>query len=451
MSDEPQHFVVIGTVLQAPTPDALQVLANVAVVINASGVITAIHEEVSEAAEEACRSAAYVERLGASERLLPGLIDLHVHAPQWPQLGTGLDLPLEQWLFDYTFPLEAKYGDTGFAEAVWSHMVPTMLCHGTTTAVYYATTHVGATQLLAETCVRYGQRAFVGRVAMDHPEGTPSWYRDVDAAAGIANSESSIESIRDVAGKHGLVAPIITPRFIPACTDELLMGLGELAARTQTLVQTHCSESDWEHNYVRERYGRSDTEMLKHFGLLRSNTVLAHGVHLGDDDLALVRGSNAGVAHCPMSNSYFSNAVFPARRALAMGVNVGLGTDISAGTDVGLLRQCVHAVTASRMLEDGVDTGRDAKDRGVAQSRIDIVAAFHMATAGGANTLGIKAGTIAVGNQFDAFVVVTSISDTGMRIYEGVDGEDRVFEKIVRLAGPRNIPIVWVAGQRVIQ
>lgn len=447
VSNVETQCVVVGTVYQAPTPNALEVLSDVAVVVGASGLITDIFPSASQEAGTVIRSAQHVVRLGASERLLPGLIDTHVHAPQWPQLGTGLDLPLEQWLFDYTFPLEARYADPAYAQSVWGHMVPTFLRHGTTTSVYYATTHEESTRLLAETCVEHGQRAYVGRVAMDHPEGTPEWYRDATAQQGIEDSLRSIENIRALAGNTSLVSPIITPRFLPACTDELLIGLGELAASTNTLVQTHCSESHWEHGYVLERFGRTDTEMLKHFGLLRRGTVLAHGVHIGDSDYDLVKSVGAGVAHCPMSNSYFANGVFPARRALGLGVHVGLGTDISAGTDVGLLKQCVHAVTASRMLEDGVN----GVDGGVADSRIDVVAAFYMATTGGAKMLGLNAGVLAKGNQFDAIVVDVASSDSGMRIDDDIDTDARVFEKIVRLSGPRDISQVWVAGKKVLR
>ena len=444
------HLVVVGTVLQTPAPGQLEILDSVAIVINESGGVVAVHSCESVQARDAIATATSVIRLAPDERLLPGLIDTHIHAPQWPQLGTGLDLPLEKWLFDYTFPLEARYADVGFAEMVWNRMVPTLLRHGTTTAVYYSSIHNEATRLLAEACVRHGQRAFVGRVGMDHSEGTPEWYRDASAEAGIAASGASIDEIRGVAGADGLVAPIITPRFIPACTDELLRGLGELAASTGVLVQTHCSESDWEHGYVLNRFGKRDAEMLVEFGLMRRGTVLAHGDHLCDDDFDLIRGVGAGVAHCPLSNSYFANAVFPLRRAQAMGVNVGLGSDVAGGSLPGLLPQCGHAVTASRMLEDGVDGSRDARERGVPDSRVDIIAVFHAATVGGAKMLGIPAGLIAPGNHFDAFVVKVSDSMSGMHMYDNLDNETRMFEKIVRLAGPADITKVWVGGKQVV-
>ena len=285
--------------------------------------------------------------------LLPGLVDCHIHAPQWPQLGTVMDLSLEQWLFEHTFPLEARYADADFAQTVWDDLVSTLLSHGTTTAVYYSSIHEEATHRLAATCAAQGQRALVGRVAMDHPKGTPEFYRDNSATDSV---EASRRSLRDIRGLGSpLVEPIVTPRFAPACTDESMRGLAELAERENARVQTHCSESDWEHGYAFERYGRSDTEVLDGFGLLREQTVLAHAGFTTISDWEIIKKRGSGIAHCPLSNVYFGDAVFPARRALDADVRVGLGTDVAGGSEAGLLKQCQHAVTSSRHLEDGVD------------------------------------------------------------------------------------------------
>lgn len=450
MNDQRPALAVVGTAYHTPTATALEVLADVTIEVDDAGTIAAVHARGTEGAAAAVRHARRVVRLGGDQRLLPGLVDLHLHAPQWPQLGTGLDIPLERWLFDYTFPLEARFADPAFAAAVWQHMVPTLLANGTTTTVYFSSVHEGATLLLAEHCLQYGQRAFVGRVGMDHLDGTPAWYRDESPAAGIDASRRSIDAIRSLAGADALVRPIITPRFIPACSDALLAGLGELAADTGALVQTHCSESDWAHGAVLQRFGRSDATMLREFGLLREGTVLAHGDHLGDADLDLVAATGAGVAHCPLSNSYFANAVFPARRALARGVKVGLGTDVAGGAHAGVVSQCGMAVTVSRMLEDGVDPALVAADRGVPDSRIDIVTAFHLATAGGGDVLGLPIGRLQPGCQFDAIVVDTAGEGTSaLRVWPEFDSHDRQFEKIVRLAAAADIEHVWVAGKRV--
>ena len=218
---------------------------------------------------------------------------------------------------------------------------------------------------------------------------------------------------------------------------------------TGVRLQTHCSESDWQHHYALERFRTSDTNALAGFGLIRPNTILAHGDHLADSDLDVVRLAGAGVAHCPLSNAYFANAVFPARRALDAGVKVGLGTDIAGGASPGLLPQCAHAVTASRYLEDGVDSARRASDRGVPGSRLAITDAFYMATTGGAELLNQKTGFLAVGRSFDALAVQLNRPGSPLQTWSEIDRGDSIFEKIVRLATPADIQDVWVQGQRV--
>ena len=267
-------FTVEANRFQTPTPDHLE--AGRVVISAVDGEITAVEQSGTEAAQALTEASADHRVLRDNQVLTPGFIDLHLHAPQWQQNGTALDLPLDEWLFTYTFPLEASFADRAVAEAVYPDLVATLLGHGTTTAAYLSSVHDEATVILAETCVAQGQRAFVGRVAMDHPTGTPDFYRDHDAVTGIDASRRSIADIAAIDAGRDLVRPIITPRFAPACTDEMLAGLGRLAEETGTLVQTHCSESDWEHNYAFERFGTSDTEALDAFGLLREHTLLAH-------------------------------------------------------------------------------------------------------------------------------------------------------------------------------
>lgn len=437
-----------GTAYHAPTPLGLEILADVVIAVDGAGCITAVESATTPEGVAAWEQAATQIRLSPDERLLPGFVDLHIHAPQWPQLGTGLDLGLEDWLFTHTFPLEARYADTALAREVWAHMVPTLLSLGTTTAVYYATVHTAATTALAAQCVASGQRAFVGRVAMDHPTGTPEWYRDADARTGLEASAASVAEIRALGS--GLVQPILTPRFVPACTVELLEGLGALAAQTGAAVQTHCSESDWEHEYVLAHHGRRDAQLLADCGLIRPGTVLAHGTHLDVADEQIIAMARAGVAHCPLSNAYFANAVFPAARALRNGVRVGLGSDVAGGSAASMATQAVWATTVSRMRADGVDAARPAEDRGIPDSTIDLATAFHLATAGGAAVLDIPVGRFEVGAIFDAVRVDVERSPNGMRFWEFVDSEERLWEKILRTMGAAEITGVWVEGRQQI-
>ncbi|MDG2427009.1 MAG: amidohydrolase family protein [Acidimicrobiales bacterium] len=429
-----------GTILHTPEKGKLEVLEDRVISTNPLGVIISVAPFTAD-----CRPDVELDK---SKVLLPGLVDTHIHAPQWPQLGTGLDEPLEKWLFKYTFPLEARFADEDFAQRVWQSMVPKLLSQGTTTAVYFSSIHEASTLALADNCLNYGQRAFVGRVAMDHPDGTPDWYRDSSASEGVEASHRSIVDIRSLPNNHGLVEPIVTPRFIPACTDELLAELGKLAAAESVLTQTHCSESDWEHGYVFERHGASDTTALEDFGLLRDHTVLAHGAHLSEQDMHVAAAAGAGVAHCPVSNSYFANATFPLARALESGLRVGLGSDIAGGSQSNLFRQCEHAVTVSRILDDGVDASIPANQRGVANSRIDIPTAFWTATAGGAELLGIPVGILAEGFAFDAIAVdIGANSSAG--IWLEFDDWPRIFEKLIRCSTAADISQVWVDGKEV--
>ena len=166
-------FVISARLMQTPAADRLQVIEDAVIAVDDAGLITAVEPAGSEGGGALLRSAAARLATPPGSVLIPGLVDLHVHAPQWPQLGTGLDLPLERWLFEHTFPLEARYADPSFARPVWADMVDTLLRHGTTTATYFATIDVEAASALARAAVDAGQRAFVGRVAMDHPDGTP--------------------------------------------------------------------------------------------------------------------------------------------------------------------------------------------------------------------------------------------------------------------------------------
>ena len=327
-------FALRGAILHTPARDRLEYRPDARIDIDATGRITAVRD-ATEADADAVQ-------LCDGNILLPGFVDLHIHAPQWQQLGTALDLPLPRWLAEHTFPLEARFADAGYAAQVYDQMVPALLANGTTTAVYFSSIHLMATEILAETCLRHGQRALVGRVAMDHPEQCPDFYRDVSAASAIDDTRALIEIIRALPGNAGRVLPVVTPRFIPACTDELLLWLGALSAETGCHIQTHVSESDWEHGHVLARCGCSDTDALANFGLLTRRTILAHGNFLDDGDVALIHATGAGIAHCPLSNAYFADAAFPLRAALEKGVRVGLGTDIAGGASPSLLELRAH-------------------------------------------------------------------------------------------------------------
>ena len=441
---------IVGTFFHAPTPDRLEVLSDTMIVVDGSGAIAAVI--AAGTAERADLEREYDGRtlhLPAGTYGMPGFVDLHVHAPQYPQLGLALDVPLEEWLNTYTFPLEARYQDLEFAEARYRVLVDDLLANGTTTALYFATQHVEASKLLADICIERGQRALVGKVAMDDALSCPEDYRDADAEAAISGTRAVIEHIRNhPQNSEGNVLPVVTPRFTPSCSDAALSGLGSLAHEYGCHIQTHCSESDWAHGHALARFGVSDAEALDNFGLLTRQTVLAHSNFLTGADLDRVSQRGAGVAHCALSNIYFANSVFPLRAALERQVRVGLGTDISGGPSASMFNACVTAMQSSRMLEEGVDPDLPANQRGRPGSRVSLVTAFHLATAGGADVLDLPVGRLQTGCRLDLIAVDAKQTEGGIRLFETTENE-AIFEKIVHGATRANIAAVWIDGKQV--
>lgn len=428
-----------GTFVHAPVRGEVEVLEDAVISVGDDGRITRIARAVDGVRGDTIT-------VPAGRIVLPGFVDLHIHAPQYPQLGQALDVPLEVWLGKYTFPLEARYADLEFARERYETLVADLLAGGTTTALYFATVHRPATELLAEICLEQGQRALVGKVVMDDPASCPDYYRDTSAQAAIDETRSVINYIRRMPG-NDRVLPVITPRFIPSCTDEALAGLGALAAECGCHVQTHCSESDWAHGHALQRYGKTDTAALADFGLMGRKTVLAHSVFITDRDMTAIAEAGAAVAHCALSNMYFGNAVFPLRKALERGLHVGLGTDISGGPSSSMLEACRATAQASRMLEDGVNPDDSRETRGRPDSRIDMLTAFHLATAGGGVALDLDIGLFRPGYHFDAVIIDPAAEAGTIRLF-GAQASERV-EQILYTASKPNIAATYVGGDLV--
>lgn len=442
-----------GTAFTSSTPQEVSALENCLFCLDAEGVIRRIlkpQDADYDSILAAYKGSEKFRGLAEGQYFLPGFIDLHIHAPQWAQAGTAMDIPLHDWLNTYTFPLESKFSDLDFARKVYQDLVTTLLANGTTTALYFATVHKEASYLLAQICAEKGQRGLVGKVVMDDKKENPAYYRDASTESALADTESFIQLVQELnkTTKQG-VYPVVTPRFIPSCTDEALAGLGELAKKYGTHIQSHCSESDWEHNYVRERMGKSDTFAHYEMGLLQDKSVMAHAVFLSDEDADLFAETGTAIAHCPVSNVCFSNGVLPAARFNRKGIDIGLGTDVSGGFSPSLFDNIRQAVISSRMLEEGVDPSLPAAERGLPQSRITANEAFYYATAGGGQGLSLPIGRLEENYIWDVQVIDVNVPNAKLPLFdEGISMED-LLHKILFLSRPENIREVWVQGDCV--
>ncbi|WP_314407267.1 guanine deaminase [uncultured Gemella sp.] len=384
--------------------------------------------------------------------ILPGFIDLHIHAPQWPQAGLALDDELSYWLNNFTFPLESKYQDLDYAREVYSDLVKTLLANGTTSAMYFGTIHNEATLELAKICASYGQRGFVGKVVMDDKTMNPDFYRDNSTKEAIDNTEKFILDVQTLAKDvfQG-VYPVITPRFVPSCTDNALLELGKLAKKYNCYIQSHCSESDWEHNFVIERFGKRDSEVLDQFGLLTDKSVMAHGNFINSEDADIFKKQKSSVCHCPISNSYFANAVFPVNQLKKQGLNICLGTDISGGFSPSLYDNIKHTVMASRMLNDGVDNKLDANNRGTNNARVSVFEAFYLATTGGGEALKLPLGIFKEGYICDFQVIDINSPSNKLPKYLDNEEDKHLLQKILYLSTSENIREVWVQGKQILK
>jgi len=387
--------------------------------------------------------------LKPQEFLMPGMIDTHVHAPQYQFTGTATDLPLMEWLDQYTFPAERRCADTDFAAALYARLVCKLLSHGTTTAVYFASIHLEATKRLVDACRAAGQRAFVGKVSMDRHGSEEYEERTADA---LQDAEAMVDYCHayepDVSHPiDRLVNPVLTPRFIPTCSAALLSGLGALYRKhceRGCWVQSHIAESHDEMAFVEALHpARRDADIFDEAGLLTAHCVMAHGVHLNEAELKLFAQRGAAIACCPLSNVYFAGADLPLVKVQSAGVRVGLGTDVAGGYSPSLLSAIRTAVIVSKV------HARTAGD----EAQVTYSRALWTATMGGALALGLEdhLGSFAVGKQFDA-VLVRCDAPSYDSVAEANTGRSALasdLERYIHLGDDRNVERVWVRGEVV--
>jgi len=378
-----------------------------------------------------------ITKLKDGEFLMPGLVDTHTHAPQYPNSGLGLDLPLLEWLEKYTFPLEAKYKETKFAEEVYRKVVERTLSNGTTTASYFTTIHKDASLIMADLVEAYGQRALIGKVCMDcySPD-----YLIESTEESITATTEFVKAILDK--KNPLVLPTVTPRFALTCSEKLLKGLGDIAKEHDVHIQTHLCESLPEIERAKELFPdhKHYADIYASTGLLNEKSIMAHCVHLSDEELEVLKERNAGVAHCPSSNICLVSGLCPVRKIREAGVKVGLGTDVAGGYSSSILEEMRHAIMTAKCLTI----------EGNEPEPLSYREALYLATLGGAEALALdkEIGNFQAGKSFDALLVNLESEGSVVDLFPERTINDLV-QKFIMLGDDRNIVRVFVNGQIV--
>ncbi|EIN07156.1 Metallo-dependent hydrolase [Punctularia strigosozonata HHB-11173 SS5] len=375
--------------------------------------------------------------LKRGEFIMPGFVDTHTHAPQVPNMGSGQQYELLDWLNEVTFPVESKFSDVTFARRTYQSVVRRKIDSGTTTCCYYGSLHLEATKVLADVVHELGQRAFVGKCNMNN--NSPDYYIEPSVEVSVQATEALIQYVRSLpptpwnspdSSAEPLVHPIITPRFAISCTSDLMTQLGALASRDPSLrIQTHISENANEIAFTKELFPDCETyaEVYDKHGLLKETTVLAHAVHLEPAEVELIKKRNAGVSHCPTSNFNIRSGMAKVGHLLDNGIKVGLGTDVSGGFSPSILTAVQHASICSKMvalqtpsdMAEGAGHGHTPR---FANRQLSVPTLLYLATKGGADVCNLshRIGSFESGKSFDA-LFVSMRSETGNPAVWGVD------------------------------
>lgn len=327
-----------GNVVFAPALGELTCVEN-AYIVTENGVIEGIYE-VLPGEYRGVETEDYGDKL-----IVPSFCDMHLHAPQYAMFGMGMDLQLLEWLERYTFKTEAMFKDAAYARRVYRVFAEELIRKGTTRVVMFSSVHREATHVLMEELERVGVTGYVGKVNMDR--NCPDSLRET-------TEESLLETRRfleECQGRYKHLKPIITPRFTPSCTDELMAGLGRLAKEYGVRVQSHLSENREEVQWVNALHPDCEFyyQTYEKYGLWNKNTVMAHCVYSCEEERAAMRRSDVIVAHCPDSNMNIASGLAPVRRMLEEGVGVVLGSDIAGGALLSMRDTATSAVRASKM------------------------------------------------------------------------------------------------------
>ena len=366
--------------------------------------------------------------------IIPGLTDLHVHAPQYTFRASGMDLELLDWLNTYAFPQEARYENLEFARSSYSIFAEDMKKSPNTRACIFGTLHVPATELLMELMDKTGLKTMIGKVNMDR-NGSPI----LQETSAEASAQATVTWIEDTLNRFENTTPILTPRFTPACTDQLMAKLSQIQKKYHLPMQSHLSENFGEIEWVKELcpgthfYG----EAYHQFQLFGGDcpTIMAHCVHSSEEELALMKKQGVYVAHCPQSNTNLSSGIAPARHYLEAGLHVGLGSDIAGGTSLSILRAMADAIQVSKLYWRLVDSS--AKP-------LTLEEAFYLGTEGGGSFFG-KVGSFREGYEFDAVILNSSTIPTPLSL----SPKDRL-ERLVYLSDDRNITGKYVSGRKIL-
>lgn len=414
--------ILKGTILSVPALGRLEVTEH-GYLAAEDGRITGVFPVLPER-----YAGAHVEDFGDA-LILQAPADMHLHAPQYPMRGMGMDLPLLDWLNTYAFPTEARFADPDYAREVYRRLAHDLIAGGTTRVCMFSSLHREATLILMEELERAGVTGYVGKVNMDR-NGAHNLQETTE--------ESMEETLRwlEACQDFRYVRPVVTPRFTPSCTDELMAFLGKLAEEGDLPIQSHLSENTAEQAWVCRLHPDCAQywETYAKYSLWNGRTVMAHCVWCDGRERQAMKDAGVTAVHCPDSNQNLCSGVAPVRVMLREGIRVALGTDTAGGDKVSMLDAASSAIRASkaRRILDGWET-----------DFLTAPEAWYLATSAGAAFFGEQPG-FAPGNALHAL----ALDDSKLLQPHPLTPEERL-ERCLYVRQPGAVRAVWSAGRRV--
>jgi len=318
---------------------------------------------------------------GRGKAVLPGFVNCHTHAPMTLLRGVAEDVPLDVWLREYIWPVEAKMKPE---HIYWGALLACleMSLTGTTCFcdMYFHEDQV------AEAVLKAGLRAVLAPGIMD--------ITGPKLGETLLKEALKVHREYDGAG-DGRIRVFLGPHAIYTCSPELLEQVKEEADRLEMGIHIHLSETEGEVRNCLKEHGKTPVGFLNDLGLLGPRMLAAHCIYLTDEDISLLAKRGVKVAHCPVASAKIGTGVARVPELLKAGVEVGLGTDGPASNNT---LDMLETVKFACLLHKAV-----RKDPTILKAG----EALEMATIGGARALGLsdQIGSLTPGKKAD-FVVI---------------------------------------------
>ncbi len=260
--------------------------------------------------------------------VMPGFVNVHTHSPMTIFRGIADDMSLVEWLYENIFPLEQKYINRDTIKIGTKLSIIEMIQSGTTTFndMYYFSDE------MAEISKSLGIRAFLNESVIDYE--TPNTKTPKECYNYIKELHNKWKNDELINISVGVHSPY-------TCSAEVMKDFKKLSDDLGVNYNIHLAETKWEFNKIKKDFGKTPTEYLDSLGILDSNLIAAHCVHLTDNDIKRIVETNTGVAHNPQCNIKLASGIAPIVDIMkAGGEKIGIGTDgVASNNDLDILSE----------------------------------------------------------------------------------------------------------------